>query len=396
MLRRRIISWRKPVRLHVSKRGAIADLLLIEQPPHEKPLEASAVEIQMQAAGLNFKDVLNVLGELPSRFLTPIGDDCAGIVAAVGESVTSLRRGDQVFGTAEGCLQSFTRARTNALLVTPRPSVVPARAACTLPAVWITSHEVLSRAEGRKGEDALLHATAGGVGLIGLEYLRWLDVGVYGSAGGPAKHRLLRQLLPTINSSRVAEAFAFGLATRLAGRRLQIVCNSLTADFIPASMSILGDAGRFEEIGKRGAWSQPRAVAGASSVVTSTIDLVTDVRSSARWYLISSTFLLSVCVHVAHGLMRDEFEYTIARGLPSAQIWREYRQGRHLQSILFTCCSASASSVQSASGAVGHAEREPCSAVDVVEMVRRTTARYWMLTRRSRRRDRLAWGRRAS
>ena len=94
MLRQRSFPWRSSLRVLVAQRGAISHLHLSEQPPHSIALpDAGQIEVQIRAAGLNFKDVLNVLNELPSRFLTPIGDDCAGLITAVGTGVRrTLRR----------------------------------------------------------------------------------------------------------------------------------------------------------------------------------------------------------------------------------------------------------------------------------------------------------------
>ena len=72
---RRSFPWRRPLRVHVAWRGAISGMVLCEQPAFGSALAHNEVELQVQAVGLNFKDVLNVLGQLPSRFPTPPGDE---------------------------------------------------------------------------------------------------------------------------------------------------------------------------------------------------------------------------------------------------------------------------------------------------------------------------------
>lgn len=107
--RRRSFPWRRPMRAQVARRGAISGMVLCEQPAFTTTLARGEVEMQVRATGLNFKDVLNVLGELPTRHLTPPGADCAGIVASVGELGHGVQRGDELFGIAPGCLHYFVR-----------------------------------------------------------------------------------------------------------------------------------------------------------------------------------------------------------------------------------------------------------------------------------------------
>ena len=77
---------------------------------------------------------------------------------------------------------------------------------------------------------------AGGVGLAAVEYAHWLRVDVTGTAGRPQKHRpLWLQRVGRLCSSRDAAAFSCGAATAHCGGRLQLVLNSLSADFVPVS-----------------------------------------------------------------------------------------------------------------------------------------------------------------
>ena len=65
----------------------------------------------------------------------------------------------------------------------------------------------------------LLHAAAGGVGLVGVEYFHWLRTRVLGTAGRPHKHALLRNSgVAALCSSRDGGAFAAGVAVGLVRR----------------------------------------------------------------------------------------------------------------------------------------------------------------------------------
>jgi len=92
------------------------------------------VELEVQASGLNFRDVLNMLDLDPTRTVRPIGLECAAIVRAAGERVAHLASGDPVCGMAMGCLASIVH--TNARLQVPMPSALTFEEACALPILW--------------------------------------------------------------------------------------------------------------------------------------------------------------------------------------------------------------------------------------------------------------------
>jgi NADPH:quinone reductase-like Zn-dependent oxidoreductase len=76
-----------------------------------RSLLPSQVRVRVAAVGVNFRDVLNVLGMYPGE-AGPPGSDCAGIVMAAGTRALEegVRVGDSVFGIAHGCLGSVAVA----------------------------------------------------------------------------------------------------------------------------------------------------------------------------------------------------------------------------------------------------------------------------------------------
>ena len=389
--KRRALTWVRirPLCLKLVSRGALSGMILREQAAFNSALTPSEVELQVQAVGLNFKDILNVLGELPAAFLTiPPGDDCAGFVTSVPSPAKRLlthpvlRRGHELFGTAPGCLSFFARARTSALLVVRRPRQLSASAACTIPALWATVrslstlalnmlaqchlchtsaclpllsaalcipavaatllvirpaqvHEIVRRAHVATKLLFLQQAATGGVGLVSVEYLQWLGALVHGTAGQPGKHRTLGGLrLVGRSSSRDMAAFGWGLMHRLRGSRLHGACNSLANDFIPTLMAALGEQGAFEEIGKRSAWHTLRLAAATSTAATSTmvIDLAMDMVGDLSWY----NRLLRLLV--------SRLKSGVARSLPSNNFdmhsWHEafrlLQRGEHVGKVVIT------------------------------------------------------------
>ena len=312
--RRRSFLWQRPLRVQVTWRGSISGLILCEQPSFMTHLVSGEVEVQVKAVGLNFKDILNVLGELPQRFLTPPGDDCAGTIAA-NCSDPGLQLGSQVFGTATGCLSNLVLVRTDTRLVVPRPPAISAQESCTLPSTWTTVHVVLHRGLLRASQRFLLHAATGGVGLVAVEYLHHHRGFVLATAGQQSKHTILRNLgLYICTSSRNPPSFGFGITQQSARKRIQGVLNSLSDDFIASSTAVLNEIGIFEEIGKRGAWStiRMRACTSACQVV---IDLATDYPSDlAGTHTLLHKLAFRTSCRTVHGLPFTAFSITNVHG----------------------------------------------------------------------------------
>ena len=114
-LARSAVAATRPLRLHMPRRGSLTHLRAL--PQSKRPaLKAGDVEVRVEAIGLNFRDVLNVMGMYPGDPGNP-GGDCAGTV--VNGTAAGLRPGQDVFGIAWGCLQSY--ACTEGLLLAPKP-----------------------------------------------------------------------------------------------------------------------------------------------------------------------------------------------------------------------------------------------------------------------------------
>merc|ERR1711938_130427 len=99
-----------------------------------------------------------------------------------------------------------------------------------------------------------------------------------GSAGAAHKHGLVRaQGVRRLLSSRDGAAFALGGGAAQGGRRLRLILNSLSLDFISASVALLGEGGAFEEIGKRGVWAAQRQAVSSSATAHCAIALDADM-----------------------------------------------------------------------------------------------------------------------
>lgn len=220
------------------------------------PLAPDHVRIRVEATGLNFRDVLNLLGRYPGD-AGPLGSECAGIVEAVGDAVTGLRPGDPVLAITPRGFCSVVDAPAH--LVVRRPAGMPPGEAATIPIAFLTAdwalHEV---GRLRAGERVLIHAAAGGVGLAAVQLARAAGAEVYATAGSPRKRALLRRLgVAGVYDSRTV-SFRDELLRDTGGAGVDIVLNSLTGDAIEASVDVLAAGGRFLEIGRTGVWDAER------------------------------------------------------------------------------------------------------------------------------------------
>jgi len=233
---------------------------------HLAPLERRApgpdeVEIEVRAAGLNLRDVLNALGML-RQFAAelgienaqnlPFGGECAGVITALGaNAVGHFRVGEEVIaGMAPGSLASHVNARLDAVM--RKPAHLSFEEAATLPTVSLTVYyglHVLARIQ--PGERVLIHAAAGGVGQAALQYAQRMGAEVFATAS-PGKWDFMRaQGVTHIYNSRSLD-FREQILADTGGEGVQIVLNSLAGEFIPASLAVLAAGGRFVEIGKLG------------------------------------------------------------------------------------------------------------------------------------------------
>jgi NADPH:quinone reductase-like Zn-dependent oxidoreductase len=208
------------------------------------------VLVKVAAVGINFRDVLNVLGMYPGDPGAP-GSDFSGVV------VSGPLSGSAVFGLSTAALASHVVASEQT--VAPMPATVSFEAAATVPTVFTTADAALRQIAGlAAGERVLVHGAAGGVGLAAIQAAAAAGAVVFGTAGSSAKRHLLRTLGCKVAVASRDTTFAGDIA--LAGG-VDVVLNSLTSPgMVGGSLAVLKQGGRFVEIGKRDIWA-PAAVA---------------------------------------------------------------------------------------------------------------------------------------
>lgn len=152
------------------------------------------VLIRHHAVGLNFIDTYQRSGLYPMRYPAVLGQEAAGTVEAVGEAVTRFKAGDRVAYSGQGGAYAELQA-VNAARVVPLPADVSFEAAAASLLKGMTAEFLLRRCHPVKpGETILVHAAAGGVGTILVQWAKALGAVVIGTVGSEDKAALARTL----------------------------------------------------------------------------------------------------------------------------------------------------------------------------------------------------------
>ena len=177
--------------IQVSQTGGPEVLNLVDLPvPDPKPNEAL---VQIEAAGVNFIDVYFREGRYPAPLPFVNGQEGAGLVVAVGSDVTSLRLGDRV--AYSGSLGSYAEyAAVPAERLVKIPDELDFNQAAAAMLQGMTAHYLSHGSYAVKGGDwVLIHAAAGGVGLLLVQMVKKLGGRIIATAGSEHKAQLARE-----------------------------------------------------------------------------------------------------------------------------------------------------------------------------------------------------------
>jgi len=172
--------------------GGPEALEVVELPVPEPKAHEALVEIK--AIGVNFIDVYFREGRYPSPLPFTVGQEAAGVVKSAGSAVTSVKPGDRVAYTGlQGSYAEFAVVDAARLVVIPDALGFEEAAAAMLQGM--TAHYLCHDTYPlRSGETALVHAAAGGVGLLLVQMAKNIGARVIGTAGSEEKAALARDV----------------------------------------------------------------------------------------------------------------------------------------------------------------------------------------------------------
>ncbi|KUI24956.1 polyketide synthase [Mycobacterium sp. IS-1742] len=345
LLASRLLHWARSGHLTVprssdyvlapTERGAIDNLRLTETdvpPPAE-----GYVQVRVEAAGLNFRDVLNVLGLYPGD-PGPIGGDFAGVVTQLGDGVGSgraerrdgikLHVGQRVYGFMQGAFSS--RFNVPAQLLAPIPDGVGAVEAATIPAAALTARLAFDWAQLEPGDRVLIHAASGGVGLAAIQLAQQHGAVVFATASTYKRATLRKMGVEYVYDSRTTD-FADQILADTDGAGVDVVLNSLTNEgFVEATVRATAQNGRFAEIAKRDIWTHEQMSAARPDISYEIVALDTVTLQEPER-------IRGLLGEVSDGLGKGEWAPLPAEIYPLTEAraaFRRMQQARHIGKIV--------------------------------------------------------------
>jgi len=168
-----------------------AEVLAIEDITVPEP-QAGEARVKIEAIGVNFIDIYQRTGLYPLKTPFTLGMEGAGVVDAIGENVTEVEKGERVaYAMILGSYAEY--ALVPAAKLVPRPANVDSQSAAALMLQGMTAHYLTHSSYALKdGETALVHAAAGGTGLLLVQIAKMRGARVIGTVSTEAKAQLAK------------------------------------------------------------------------------------------------------------------------------------------------------------------------------------------------------------
>lgn len=210
---------------------------------------AGKIRFRVEAAGLNFIDTYKRSGLYAVNLPHTLGQEAAGIVTAVGEGVTEFRVGDRVATAAAS--GAYAKETVAPVAQTVRvPGNVDARTAAALLLQGMTAHYLACATFPLKaGDVALVHAAAGGVGLLLTQIAKRRGARVFATVGSDAKAQLARAAGADEVCLYGRENFADAARAFTAGRGVDVVYDGVGKDTFAGSLNSLRPRGMLVSFG---------------------------------------------------------------------------------------------------------------------------------------------------
>ena len=230
------------------------EVLRLEEVATPRPAPGEVL-VRMHAIGVNPVETYIRAGtyaRLPALPYTP-GNDGAGVVEQIGDSVTEFKPGDHVYtaGSLSGTYAEFALCRTDQVHRLPENVSFAQGAAMGTP--YATAYRGLfQRAEAKPGETVLVHGASGGVGTAAVQLARARGLRVLGTAGSDEGRKLVReQGAHEVFDHRAPDHFE-QIMNATNERGVDVIVELLANVNLGKDLTILAKGGRVAIVGSRG------------------------------------------------------------------------------------------------------------------------------------------------
>ena len=232
------------------------EVLAYEERPTPTPGPGQAL-LRVAAAGVNFIDIYQRLGWYKGPLPTIPGNEGTGVVEAVGEGVTGVASGDRVawFG-GSGCYAEYALVPADKLA--PLPAALSFEQGAAAMVQGITAY-VLSHATYplKPGDTCLVHAAAGGVGLLLCQIAKQAGAFVIGTTSTPEKAALARGAGADEVILYTEQDFLAEIKRITGGRGVNVVYDSVGKDTFDRSLESLAPLGMLVSYGQSSGFPAP-------------------------------------------------------------------------------------------------------------------------------------------
>ena len=209
------------------------------------------VRLRHTAVGLNYIDTYQRSGLYPMPMPSGLGSEAAGVVEEVGPGVGGLKPGDRV-AYAGGPIGAYAEGRVMPAdrLVTVPAGITDSQAAAMMLKGMTAWYLVRRTHPVKRGETILIHAAAGGVGLIVCQWAKHLGATVIGTVGDDDKAALAKKNGCDYPVNYRREDFVARVAEITGGKKLPVVYDSVGKDTFYKSLDCVAPLGLMASFGQ--------------------------------------------------------------------------------------------------------------------------------------------------
>jgi len=295
------------------------EVMILQELPTPTPV-AGQVLIRVAACGVNFIDTYFREGRYPAQLPYTLGQEAAGTVAEVGEGVTTVKAGDRVAWCGiPGTYAEFALAPAER--VVPIPVGVSFEQAAAAMLQGMTAHYLAHSAYAiQKGDEVLIHAGAGGTGLLLTQMAKSLGARVLTTVSTEEKAALSRDAGADEVILYTQSDFAVEVKRLTDGRGLPVVYDSVGKTTFDQSLTCLRTRGTLVLFG-----GASGAVPPFDLIRLSTLGSLYVTRPSLKDYIVTRAELLTRATDVLNGVAAGTLKLRLEHTYPLAEAVQAHR-----------------------------------------------------------------------